>query len=107
MTSGLNPRVNDCILKVNNVDCRDVERTTILHTLRNAQSVVGLLIRRRKPGKRYQATLHVGGGHPDHGLTLDLGVYVARIQPGSAAAKEGTVAVGDRIVSVRSFVIIC
>jgi hypothetical protein len=63
-----------------------------------------------RPGKRYQATLHLGmsssssGGlsssSSDHGLTLELGVYVAKIQPGSVAAKEGVIAIGDRIVSV-------
>jgi hypothetical protein len=40
--------VNDCILRVNNIDCRDVDRSTILHTLRNANSNVSLLIKRRK-----------------------------------------------------------
>ncbi len=62
-----------------------------------------------RPGKRYQATLHLGlsssssgtlTSGSDHGLTLELGVYVAKIQPGSVAAKEGVIAVGDRIVSV-------
>ncbi len=32
---------------------------------------------------------------------MDLGVYVSRIQPGSAAAREGTVAVGDRLLAVN------
>jgi C-terminal processing protease CtpA/Prc len=36
----------------------------------------------------------------DHGLTLELGVYVTKILPGSVAAKEGVIAVGDRIVNV-------
>ena len=51
-------------------------------------------------GKRYQAKLNMAGGL-SHGLTLDLGVYVNRITPGSAAAKEGYIAVGDRILVVR------
>ena len=59
-----------------------------------------------RPGKRYQATLHLSSSSgalssgSDHGLTLELGVYVAKIQPGSVAAKEGVIAIGDRIVSV-------
>ncbi len=64
-----------------------------------------------RPGKRYQATLHLGlssstgalSSGSDHGLTLELGVYVAKIQPGSVAAKEGVIAIGDRIVSVSTF----
>jgi hypothetical protein len=51
-----------------------------------------------RTGKRYNATLHLNGS--DHGLTLELGAYVAKIQPGSVAAKEGSIAVGDRIVCV-------
>ena len=69
-----------------------------------------------RPGKRYQAILHFGGNGnfgsvssptstgsatTDHGLTLELGAYIAKIQPGSIAAKEGSIAVGDRIVTVR------
>ena len=42
----------------------------------------------------------------DHGLTLEVGVYVAKIQPGSVAAKEGVIAVGDRIVNVSSVVVL-
>ena len=51
-------------------------------------------------GRRYQAVLHLGT-NSQHGLTLDLGVYIARISQGSAAAKEGSIAVGDRILNVR------
>ncbi len=118
--------MNDCILRVNDLDCRDVERRSVLDALRHpppgaANSQVSLVVRRRRCGRKYQAVLHLGGGpyqvaHPHHssssasptppppashhGLSLDLGVYVARIQPGSAAAREGSVAVGDRLLAV-------
>lgn len=36
----------------------------------------------------------------EHGLTLENGLYITRIGPGSVAAREGTLAVGDRILSV-------
>ena len=70
---------------------------------------VSLLIRRRRIGRRYTATLHLGdlsepGSSPHHGLTLDLGVYITRIQSGSVAAKEGNIAVGDRIICVSIFI---
>ena len=59
--------------------------------------------RRRLGGKRYSATLHYEAGNGEsHGLGLDLGVYVSRIAAGSAAAKEGSIAVGDRIVSINN-----
>ena len=50
-------------------------------------------------GKRYNTTLNLNGSY--HGISLELGAYVAKIQPGSVAAKEGSIAVGDRIVGVR------
>ena len=102
------------------MDCRDIERSTVLNTLKNAANMaasnnngqnpapqVSLLIRRRRIGRRYTATLHLWDGKDSansqhHGLTLDLGVYITRIQPGSAAAKEGNIAVGDRIISINN-----
>lgn len=39
-----------------------------------------------------------GGKH--HGLTVENGVYISRITPGSIAAREGSIAVGDRLLSV-------
>lgn len=36
----------------------------------------------------------------DSGISLETGVYAAAVAPGSPAAKEGTLAVGDRIVAV-------
>ena len=92
-------RVNDCILRVNNVDCRDIDRSTLIHTLKTSTSTVNLLVKRRRVGKRYSTTLNLNGSY--HGISLELGAYVAKIQPGSVAAKEGSIAVGDRIVGVR------
>ena len=37
---------------------------------------------------------------PDLGIHLDNGLFINRINPGSYAAKEGILTVGDRIVSV-------
>ena len=96
-------RVNDCILRVNNVDCRDIDRSTLIHTLKSATSTVNLLVKRRRVGKRYSTTLNLNGSY--HGLSLELGAYVAKIQPGSVAAKDGSIAVGDRIVGVSITVI--
>lgn len=36
----------------------------------------------------------------EHGLSLETGIYICKISPGSAAAKEGNLAVGDRVLSV-------
>lgn len=93
-------KVNDCILRVNNLDCRDVERGFVVDAIRNSrESVVNVTVKRRKIFRRHVASLHLNGA--PHGITLDLGVYISRIAPGSAAAKEGSVAVGDRILSIN------
>ena len=83
------------------MDCRDLDRTAIIHTLKSATSTISLLVKRRRTGKRYSTTLNLTGGL-DHGITLELGAYVAKIMPGSVAAKEGSIAVGDRIVCVST-----
>lgn len=36
----------------------------------------------------------------DSGISLESGVYAAAVVPGSPAAREGSLAVGDRIVAV-------
>ena len=95
-------KVNDCILRVNNLDCRDVERASVIEAIRNAsESVVSITVKRRKVFRRHVASLHLGGSSPPHGITLDLGVYISRIAPGSVAAKEGSIAVGDRILCIN------
>lgn len=96
-------KVNDCILRVNNMDCRDVDRSTVLSTLRSAASRVSLVVRRRRAGKRYQAVLHLGtrSNPGDHGITLDSGIYISRISPGSISARESGIAVGDRVLSIN------
>ena len=93
-------KVNDCILRVNNIDCRDVDKSTVMSTLRSAASTVSLLVRRRRAGKRYQAVLHLGN-RGDHGITLDSGIYISRISPGSTSARESGIAVGDRVISIN------
>lgn len=43
----------------------------------------------------------------EHGLTLETGIYISKISPGSLAAKEGNLAVGDRVLSVSINSTIC
>ena len=94
-------KINDCILRVNNLDCRDVERGHVMEAIRNSrESAVSITVKRRKVFRRHVASLHLDRGAP-HGITLDLGVYISRIAPGSVAAKEGSIAVGDRILSIN------
>lgn len=43
----------------------------------------------------------------DIGLSIDSGLHIKRIEPGSAAAEEETLSIGDKIltVSIATFII--
>lgn len=40
---------------------------------------------------------------PDSGIGLENGVFVSAIVPGSPAAREGSLSVGDRLITVSLF----
>jgi S1-C subfamily serine protease len=94
-------RVNDCIMRVNNVDCSAVSTRMIMEALRscNAGSAT-LIIRRRRLGRRSLRTTQLPVGSVSHGITLEIGIYIGKISPGSMAAKDGYLAVGDRVLNV-------
>lgn len=94
-------RVNDCIIRVNNVDCASVSSRMILETLRScAVSPTTLTIRRRRLSRRSLRTIQLPVGSIPHGIALELGIYISKISPGSSAAKDGNLAVGDRVLNV-------
>lgn len=96
-------RVNDCIIRVNNVDCTTVSTRMILETLRAC--TVGpatLTVRRRRLTRRSLRTTQLPVGTLPHGIALELGIYIAKISPGSVAAKEGNLAVGDRVLNINA-----
>ncbi|XP_015124021.1 disks large homolog 5 isoform X2 [Diachasma alloeum] len=97
-------RVNDCIIRVNNVDCTSVSTRMILETLRAC--TVGsatVTVRRKRSTRRYLRTtqLPIGDTIP-HGIALELGIYISKISPGSSAAKDGNLSVGDRVLNINS-----
>ncbi|XP_076686341.1 MAGUK family member discs large 5 isoform X6 [Andrena cerasifolii] len=96
-------RVNDCIMRVNNVDCTSVSTRIIMETLR-ACSVgpATLTVRRRRVTRRSLRTTQLPVGAVPHGISLELGVYISKISPGSLAAKDGNLAVGDRVLNINS-----
>ncbi|XP_046819893.1 disks large homolog 5-like isoform X5 [Vespa crabro] len=96
-------RVNDCIIRVNNVDCASVSSRMILETLRScAVSPTTLTIRRRRLSRRSLRTIQLPVGSIPHGIALELGIYISKISPGSSAAKDGNLAVGDRVLNINS-----
>ncbi|XP_014609280.1 PREDICTED: disks large homolog 5 isoform X4 [Polistes canadensis] len=96
-------KVNDCIIRVNNLDCASVSSRMILETLRScAVSPTTLTIRRRRLAGRSLRTIQLPVGSIPHGIALELGIYISKISPGSSAAKDGHLAVGDRVLNINS-----
>ncbi|XP_014472713.1 PREDICTED: disks large homolog 5 isoform X2 [Dinoponera quadriceps] len=95
-------RVNDCITRINNVDC--VSSRIITETLRSSGTVgpTTMIVRRRRISRRSLRTTQLSVGSVPHGIALELGIYIAKISPGSLAAKDGNLAVGDRVLNINS-----
>ncbi|XP_068081799.1 disks large homolog 5 [Anabrus simplex] len=95
-------KVNDCISRVNNLDCSNVSKRMVIETLRSGGGVANMVVRRRRFGGRCLYTTQLQLNMNEHGLSLETGIYICKITPGSLAAKEGNLAVGDRVLSINS-----
>ncbi|KAL3877008.1 hypothetical protein ACJMK2_034768 [Sinanodonta woodiana] len=96
-------KVNDLLVRVNSTDVTNVEKRVAIEAVRNNSGVLNLVVRRRKMTsvKTWQPVqLNLPAGK-DLGIHLEQGVYISRISPGSYCAKEGCLAVGDRIASIN------
>ncbi|XP_021115337.1 disks large homolog 5 isoform X11 [Heterocephalus glaber] len=96
-------RVNDWLLRINDVDLINKDKKQAIRALLNGEGAINMVVRRRKSlGGKVVTPLHINlSGHKDSGISLETGVYAAAVAPGSPAAKEGTLAVGDRIVAIN------
>ncbi|XP_065153267.1 disks large homolog 5a isoform X3 [Paramisgurnus dabryanus] len=96
-------RVNDCLLKINDVDLTTKDRKQVIKAVLNGGGLINMVVRRRKSlGGRLVTPVHINlVGHKDAGITLEGGVYVAAIAPGSPAAREGSLAIGDRLIAIN------
>lgn len=96
-------RPNDCILQVNNLDCAGVSKRLVLETMKSSAIRCTLVVKRQKINKShmYAAQLNMSGTR-NHGLTLETGVFITKISPSSLAAKDASLTVGDRVLSINS-----
>ncbi|XP_078522604.1 disks large homolog 1 isoform X14 [Lissotriton helveticus] len=106
-------RVNDCILRVNDVDVRDVTHSKAVEALKEAGSIVRLYVRRRKPvtEKIMEIKLvkgpkglgfSIAGGVGNQHISGDNSIYVTKIIEGGAAHKDGRLQIGDKLLAVNS-----
>ncbi|XP_060129888.1 disks large homolog 2 isoform X5 [Zootoca vivipara] len=107
-------RVNDCILRVNEVDVSEVSHSKAVEALKEAGSIVRLYVRRRRPIletvveiKLYKGPKGLGfsiaGGVGNQHIPGDNSIYVTKIIDGGAAQKDGRLQVGDRLLMVNNY----
>ncbi|XP_054773689.2 disks large homolog 5-like [Lytechinus pictus] len=102
-------KVNDCVVRVNNVDLTNGGDRSIavqaLQAVKNSRGVLNMVVKRRRPSSVRHHPVKLFYGGKEHGLVLDNGIFISRIVAGSAAAKEGSLLPGDRIVYVDGFLV--
>uniref|UniRef100_A0A8C7ZKU2 Discs, large homolog 5a (Drosophila) n=1 Tax=Oryzias sinensis TaxID=183150 RepID=A0A8C7ZKU2_9TELE len=96
-------RVNDWLLKINDIDLTNKDRKQVVKAVLNGGGLINMVVRRRKSlGGRLVTPVHINLiGHKDSGIGLESGVFVAAIVQGSPAAKEGSLTVGDRLIAIN------
>ncbi|KYO45307.1 disks large-like protein 1 isoform C [Alligator mississippiensis] len=106
-------RVNDCILRVNEVDVRDVTHSKAVEALKEAGSIVRLYVKRRKPVTEKIVEIKlvkgpkglgfsIAGGVGNQHIPGDNSIYVTKIIEGGAAHKDGKLQIGDKLLAVNS-----
>ncbi|XP_012588931.1 PREDICTED: disks large homolog 1 isoform X11 [Condylura cristata] len=106
-------RVNDCILRVNEVDVHDVTHSKAVEALKEAGSIVHLYVKRRKPVSEKIMEIKlikgpkglgfsIAGGVGNQHIPGDNSIYVTKIIEGGAAHKDGKLQIGDKLLAVNS-----
>ncbi|XP_039197484.1 disks large homolog 1 isoform X4 [Crotalus tigris] len=106
-------RVNDCILRVNEVDVRDVTHGRAVEALKEAGSVVRLYVKRRRQTTERVVDIKlvkgpkglgfsIAGGVGNQHIPGDNSIYVTKIIEGGAAHKDGRLQIGDKLMAVNS-----
>ncbi|XP_058445521.1 disks large 1 tumor suppressor protein isoform X2 [Malaya genurostris] len=108
-------QVNDCIVAVNEMSVVNVTHGDAVDALKKAGERVTLHIRRKRPPaqapKQEQIDLvkgnkglgfSIAGGIGNQHIPGDNGIYVTKIMDGGAAHVDGRLAVGDKLIAVRT-----
>ncbi|XP_017468878.1 PREDICTED: disks large homolog 5 [Rhagoletis zephyria] len=96
-------KMNDVICKVNNLDCQTMTKRMVLDEIRSSAPRCKLLVSRTRHSKRHFYTVHLNmQNNMNHGLSLDTGVFISKIEPNSLAAYEPELDVGDRVLSINN-----
>uniref|UniRef100_A0AAQ4S5B7 Discs, large homolog 5a (Drosophila) n=1 Tax=Gasterosteus aculeatus aculeatus TaxID=481459 RepID=A0AAQ4S5B7_GASAC len=96
-------RVNDWLLKINDMDLTNKDRKQVVKAVLNGGGLINMVVRRRKSlGGRLVTPIHINlVGHKESGIGLESGVFVTALVQGSPAAREGSLTVGDRLMAIN------
>uniref|UniRef100_A0A674AU02 Discs, large homolog 5a (Drosophila) n=1 Tax=Salmo trutta TaxID=8032 RepID=A0A674AU02_SALTR len=96
-------RVNDWLLKINDMDLTNKDRKQVVKAVLNRGGLINMVVRRRKSlGGRLVTPVHINLiGHKDSGIGLENGVFVTALVQGSPASREGSLTVGDRLIAIN------
>ncbi|KAM3827489.1 disks large homolog 3 isoform 2-T2 [Vipera latastei] len=105
--------VNDCVLRVNEVDVLEVVHSKAVEALKEAGPVVRLLVRRRQPPPETIMEVNlmkgpkglgfsIAGGIGNQHIPGDNSIYITKIIEGGAAQKDGRLQIGDRLLAVNN-----
>ncbi|XP_036970667.1 disks large homolog 1-like isoform X3 [Acanthopagrus latus] len=106
-------RVNDCIVRVNEADVREVTHSGAVEALKEAGGLVRLCIRRRRSLTERIMDIKlvkgpkglgfsIAGGVGNQHVPGDNSIYVTKIIEGGAAHKDGRLQIGDKLVAVNA-----
>uniref|UniRef100_A0A3B5LFB7 PDZ domain-containing protein n=1 Tax=Xiphophorus couchianus TaxID=32473 RepID=A0A3B5LFB7_9TELE len=106
-------RVNDCIVRVNDTDVREVTHSGAVEALKEAGGLVRLCIRRRRSlAERIMDIklvkgpkglgFSIAGGVGNQHVPGDNSIYVTKVIEGGAAHKDGRLQIGDKLVAVNA-----
>ena len=80
-----------------------MSKRMVMETVRSGGRIANIVVRRRRlTGPCLYTTQLQLSPLEHHGLCIDTGLYICKITPGSLAAKEGNLAVGDRVLSINN-----
>jgi len=107
-------KINDVILKVNDVSVVNVPHSAAVDALKRAGNLVRLNVRRRRAPRSPRVIdieltkgnkglgFSIAGGSGNQHIPGDNGIYITKIMDGGAAQVDGRLAVGDKLILVRN-----
>lgn len=91
---------NDIICQINGIDCVQLSKRKLFKAIKCSLPACVMTIKR--PVKRLlPIQVNFLNGNKNHGLHLETGIYISKIESNSLAASDGRLCAGDRIISIN------